>query len=281
MKRYIIPIFAALTVLGAQAQLSMPDNTPDAVPDNMPDARQMPDSATVAGAAQPKLRDPKYNTPSKSYKAERNDIRSGNSLFEKEKYHEALAEYNKALEYNGGSIRAKFNKAVTLVQLASDDNKGSQNDPRMQAGALFEQLIPDAKQYDPEIAQKAFYNLGNMAFNDEQYDRAIAMYKSSLRMKPDDMDARENLRLAQLKKQEQENQDQNQQDQQQDQQEQQQQQQQDQQNQEEQQQQQQQKPMTGSAQQILQTMQNKENATRKKVQPQEQPAGRPQTDKPW
>ena len=83
MKRYIIPIFAALTVLGAQAQLSMPDNTPDAVPDNMPDARQMPDSATVAGAAQPKLRDPKYNTPSKSYKAERNDIRSGNSLSKK------------------------------------------------------------------------------------------------------------------------------------------------------------------------------------------------------
>ncbi len=40
--------------------------------------------------------------------------------------------------------------------------------------------------------------------------------------------------------------------------------------------------MTGSAQQILQSMQNKENATRKKVQRQEaEPAGRPQTDKPW
>ncbi len=270
MKRYIIPIFAALSVLGAQAQLNMPDNTPDAMPDNMPQAHQAPDSATVAGAAQAKLADPKYNTPSKSYKAERNDIRSGNRLFEKEKYHEALEEYNKALEYNGGSIRAKYNKAVTLVQLASDDNKGTQNDPRMQAGALFEQLIPDAKQYDPEIAQKSFYNLGNMAFNDEQYDRAIAMYKSSLRMKPDDMDARENLRLAQLKKQEQENQDQSQQEQEQD-------------KQQQQQQQQQPKPekMTQSAQQILQSMQNKENQTRKKVKEEEQPAGRPQTDKPW
>lgn len=279
MKRYIIPVIAALTVLGAQAQLSMPDN--------MPHAQQAPDSATIAGAAQGKLADPKYNTPSKSYKDERNDIRSGNKLFEKEKYHEALAEYNKALEYNGGSIRAKYNKAVTLIQLASDDNKGTQNDPRIQAGALFEQLIPDAKQYDPDIAQKSYYNLGNMAFNDEQYDRAIAMYKSSLRMKPDDMDARENLRLAQLKKQEQENQDQSQQEQQQDQQEQQQQQQQDQQQQQEQQQQQQQqqppKPekMTQSAQQILQSMQNKENQTRKKVKEEEQPAGRLQTDKPW
>ena len=174
---------------------------------------------------------------------------------------------------------------MTLVQLASDDNKGTQNDPRMQAGALFEQLIPDAKQYDPEIAQKSFYNLGNMAFNDEQYDRAIAMYKSSLRMKPDDMDARENLRLSQLKKQEQENQDQSQQEQEQDKQEQQQQQQQDQQQDQQQQQQQQQPPkpekMTQSAQQILQSMHNKENQTRKKVKEEEQPAGRPQTDKPW
>lgn len=40
--------------------------------------------------------------------------------------------------------------------------------------------------------------------------------------------------------------------------------------------------MNRSAQQILQSMQNKENATRKKVQAQEEPAtGRPQTDKPW
>lgn len=40
--------------------------------------------------------------------------------------------------------------------------------------------------------------------------------------------------------------------------------------------------MTQSAEQILQTMQNKENATRQKVNRREkQPAGRPTTDKPW
>lgn len=40
--------------------------------------------------------------------------------------------------------------------------------------------------------------------------------------------------------------------------------------------------MTRNAEQILQTMQNKENATRKKVNEHERrPAGRPTTDKPW
>lgn len=39
--------------------------------------------------------------------------------------------------------------------------------------------------------------------------------------------------------------------------------------------------MTDNADQILQTMQNKENATRRKVKEQEMPAGRPTTDKPW
>ncbi|MBD5163973.1 MAG: tetratricopeptide repeat protein [Bacteroidales bacterium] len=226
-----------------------------------------------------------YNTPSRSYKAERNYIRSGNSYYEKEQYHQALEAYDKALQVNEGSIRARFNKARTLVNLASDDNKGTENDPREQARQLWSGLIEDAKKYDPEIAQMAYYDLGNMFFNDEQYDGSIAMYKSALRMKPDDMAARENLRLAQLKKQEQENQDQNQDQNQQDQQQQQQQQQQqDQQEQQEQeqQQQQQQQPMTQSAQQILQSMQNKENSTRKKVQEQETPAGgRSQSDKPW
>ena len=173
-----------------------------------------------------------------------------------------------------------------MLQFQSDDTKNTENDARKQALNLFQSLIPDALQYDRPIAQRSYYNLGNIAYNDEQYDQAIEAYKAALRLKPDDMAAKENLRLAQLKKQEQEqNQDQNQdqQDQQQQQQQEQQQQEQnqDQQQHQQQQQQQQQQPMTQSAQQILQSMQNKENQTRKKVKEQEPPAGRPQTDTPW
>ena len=267
--------FACSSAANAQS-LAMPDVNDDATPITE-QSQEAPET--------PVSKESEYNTPSKSYKAERNAIRKGNKLFEGEKYHEALEAYDHALEVNGGSIRGRYNKAVALMQLQSDDNKGTANDPRAQAAQIFENLIADAKLYDTEIAEKALYNLGNMAFNDEKYDQSIELYKAALRITPDNLATRQNLRLAQLKKQEQENQDQNQ-DQKQQQQEQQQQQQQEQQQeqqqqQQEQQEQQQQQPMTQSAQQILQSMQNKENQTRKKVKEQEPQAGRPQSDKPW
>ena len=208
----------------------------------------------------------------KSTKAERNFIRSGNKAMESEKYHEALEDYERALDVNPLSLRANYNKARALLELSSDDNKGTRNDPRAAADSILQRVAEQAKKFDTEVAAKAFYNLGNMAFNDQNYDRSIDMYKKSLRIEPENMQTRENLRLAQLKKQEQEQQEQNQdkQDQKQDQQQEQQQN-----------QQQEQQQMTGSAQQILQSMQNKENRTRKKVNAQEQPSGRPQHEKPW
>lgn len=272
MKATLFPLlFFAAGTLCVSAQLEMPDSA------------QMASGTETEAPAQPEVRS-RYYTPSKSYKSERNNIRRGNSLFEKDKFYEALEAYDKALEENGSSIRAKYNKAVTLLQLQNDDNKGTEKDPRVQAAQLFSELLGDALQYDKDIAERTFYNMGNIAFNDEKYDQSIESYKSALRLNPSDMNARENLRLAQLKKQEQEqNQDQDKQNQNEDQKEQEQQQQQNQDQQEQQEQQQpQQQPMTNSAQQILQTMQNKENATRKKVQAKEEPAqGRPQTDKPW
>ena len=57
---------------------------------------------------------------------------------------------------------------------------------------------------NPELRSKAFYNLGNLAYNQQQYAQSIEMYKNALRENPEDNQARENLRLAQLKKQEQE-----------------------------------------------------------------------------
>lgn len=282
MKKQSVFAIILLAAASVSAQnLAMPQQDPAATAEPQAEGNEAPKKE------QQQLFDPsksEYNTPSKSYKAERNDIRRGNKLYEEKKYHEALKEYGKALEVNAGSIRARYNSALTMLQFQSDDTKNTENDTRKQAQALFQGLIPDALQYDRPIAQRSYYNLGNVAFNDEQYDQAIEAYKAALRLQPDDMAAKENLRLAQLKKQEQEqNQDQNQDQQEQQQQEQQQQQQQqDQQQQEQQQQQQQQQqPMTQSAQQILQSMQNKENQTRKKVKEQEPPAGRPQTDTPW
>lgn len=273
MKKIIFSIsFLIVGALWSAAQLVVPDA---ALADTV-----APEPASVQPQEQSR-----YYTPSQSYKAERNNIRQGNARFKEDKFYEALEAYDKALKINGSSIRGRYNKAVALLQLPNEDNKGTEADPRIKAAELFNELIPDALQFDRDIAEQTYYNLGNMAFNDEQYDKSIEFYKSALRIDPSNMEARENLRLAQLKKQEQE-QNQDKQDQNEDKQEQEQQQQQQQQNQQEQQeqqpQQQEQKPMTNSAQQILQTMQNKENATRKKVQAQEEPAsGRRQPEKPW
>jgi tetratricopeptide (TPR) repeat protein len=225
-----------------------------------------------------------------STKAERNTIRQGTEYYNAGNYHEALREYERALTINPASEYAIYNKAATLVQLASDDNKGKENDPRVQAAELFHQIAESKT--NTKLAEYSWYNLGNMSFNDENYGEAIKCYKGALRINPDNRKARQNLLLA-LKKQEEQqqnkdNQDQQQQQdqdkqqqQQQQQQQDQQQQQQDQQQQQQQQQQPQQQEMTQDAQQILQSIQNKENNTRKEQEQRQRVNGHPTTDKPW
>ena len=53
----------------------------------------------------------------------------------------------------------------------------------------------------PDLASKANYNLGNVCFNSEDYKRALDYYKQALRLNPDDAAAKRNLRITQLKMQ--------------------------------------------------------------------------------
>ena len=117
---------------------------------------------------------------------------------------------------------------------------------------------------DNRLASYAAYNLGNMAFNSQQWGQSIQYYKEALRRNPDDDNARDNLRLAQLKKSQSQNQDKdkNQDKDNKEQEKEKEQQKQDQQNQ----QQKQQKEMSQqAASQILQAIDNKESATRARV----------------
>ncbi len=266
MKALLTTIIA--TALGACMSLSAQGLSAPDDPAQIPDApTATADSTATAGPA------PLHNTPAESYRAERNYVRQGNYQFADSNWHRALECYDKALLVNAGSLAARYNKAATLLRLATADNAGTQADPRAAAGAILTELIPEARRYRPEIAQMALYNLGNMSYNDGNYDQAIAMYERALMLNPDDIDARYNLRLAQLKRdQNQDQQDQQDQD--------------EEQQQEQQQQQQQQQPepqpMTQPSQQILQSMQNKENQTRQRVnENEEEPAQRRQPEKPW
>lgn len=224
-------------------------------------------------------------TPDTSTRKERNYIREGNKLYEDKRYADAEVSYRKALEENAASQTAMYDLALSLIRQSGSADPNNGNNPLAEAQSLLQNVAQAAQ--DASLAEKAFYNLGNIAFNSQQYDQAINMYKGALRKNPDNDEARENLRLAQLKRQQQQdqqnqNQDQDKQDQQ-DQQQQQQQDQnkdenkdqnQDQQNQNQQQNKDQQQPpqeqrgsiSDANAAKILKAMENEENATRKKVQ---------------
>ncbi len=135
-----------------------------------------------------------------STRKERNYIREGNSLYDEKRFADAEVAYRKALEENAMSETAMYNLAAALIRQSGNADPNSDNNPMSEAQSLLQGVAQSAQ--DISIAEKAFYNLGNMAFNQQQYDQAINMYKGALRKNPDNDKARENLRLAQLKRQE-------------------------------------------------------------------------------
>lgn len=227
-------------------------------------------------------------------RAERRYLREGNKLYNERRFSEAETMYKKALESNAASEAASYNLATTYLRQATPGESGKKLIGEAQT--LLTDVLRSAQ--NAAIAEKAAYNLGNLAFNNQQWDQSINYYKEALRRNPDNDKARENLRLAQLKKREQQqdkNQDQNKdQDQQKDQQDQNK----DQQNQDKQNQQNQPnqpqdkkqppKPQgqmsQENAEKILKAMENEEAATRRRIQEAEKKNGTPTkriVGKPW
>ncbi len=144
------------------------------------------------------------NTAPKSVKKERNYIRKGNDLYNEKRFAEAEVEYKKALQENAQSEVAMYNLASSLIRQSGSADPNSQNNPMQEATKLLNEVAKSAS--DINLQAKAFYNMGNLAFNQQQYDQSIAHYKNSLRRNPNDEQARQNLRMAQLKKKEQDQQ---------------------------------------------------------------------------
>ena len=213
-----------------------------------------------------------------STKSERNAIVEGNQYFHDGKFSDAEAAYKKALTDNPNSQMAAFNLATTFLRQAPELKNDSFPNPQQQGGdgkepQLSQQLnsaieiLQNLAQNSPNpaIVSLAAYDLGNIAYRQQNYPQAIECYKEALRKQPKFNDARYNLRMAQLKnKDNQKNQNKNQdknKDQQQDKDKNQQQQ-----NQQQQNQQQNKGSMSGqNMDQILRSMQNQENATQQRV----------------
>ncbi len=217
----------------------------------------------------------------KTTRKERNHISAGNELYNKGKYFEASKEYQQALKINPSSPEARYNIGLTLIRLsakAGSNNEEETAKVRQQAQEAL-QAVASLGGEKAGLASKANYNLGNLAFNSQDYKNALELYKQALRLNPDDEAARRNLRITQKKLQQQNKDDKNQQNQQnqdkknQDQQNKDQQKQnQDQQNQqnqnqnqEKQQQSQQERINPQTANSVLKAMENKENQTRARI----------------
>lgn len=210
-----------------------------------------------------------------STRKERNFITAGNALYGKGKYFEAQKEYEKALGVNPNSAVARYNVGLSQIRLSTKEGATEEETKKVKEAAVQNmQAVAQLGATKPELAGKANYNLGNLAFNSDDFRGAIDFYKQALRLNSSDEAARRNLRIAQKKIQNQDkkeqNKDQNQdqkdqnkdqnKDQQQDQQNQPQQQ-----NKDQQRQQQQERMNPQAAEQILKAIENKENNTRARV----------------
>ncbi len=226
-----------------------------------------------------------------SVKRERVYISSGNKAFNAQKYEEAEAAYREALKANPTSETARYNLATTLLRRLDSLKDKAKEAAQKESLDILDQLARTAS--DKKIREYANYNLGNVAFNTQEYDKAIEYYKQALRLNPDNDKARQNLRLAQKKKQEQDqNKDQNNKDQNQNKDQDKKDQDKDQDkdqnkddNQDKKDQQPPQQPKGSisdqNAEQILKAMENQENATRQRVNAKEGNAGGRAHGNPW
>ncbi len=230
----------------------------------------------------------------------RSNNREGNEFYENESFTEAEIAYRQALELDPNSSESAYNLANALYKQEKAEDALKQ----------YQQTLNGTD--NVALQAKAYHNVGNIFMLAQDYGKAIASYKESLRRNPTDDETRYNLALAQKllqDQQQQQQQDQNQDDQQQDKEEQQEQNQDQQQNQDNQnqdqneqndqqqqeqnqdQQDQQQQPQEGgsedriskeSAAQILKALDQDEKKTQEKVKQQQmQQMQQRKTDKDW
>lgn len=127
-----------------------------------------------------------------SAQGEKKYIRQGNKEYNKEKFQDSEVLYRKAMDKNKSSANAAFNTGDALYK------QGKYED-------AISQFNENQKMYEDKDKKSAsLYNLGNSLLKANKVRESIEAYKSSLRLKPDQPEAKYNLAYAQdlLKKQE-------------------------------------------------------------------------------
>lgn len=130
---------------------------------------------------------------------DRRDVRKGNRDFKRENYAEAEIDYRKALVKDTASVAANYNLANTLFR----------QENAQEAQKVLDK-IKDAASVG-EHASDCYYNLGDAALANQDYQTAVDAFRESLLRNPGDLEAKENYIYARKKLEEQQNQqDQNQ-----------------------------------------------------------------------
>ncbi|NOX86340.1 MAG: tetratricopeptide repeat protein [Chlorobi bacterium] len=118
-------------------------------------------------------------------------VRKGNKQFEKGEFSDAEVQYRKALDKDPNSFKGKFNLGDAMYK----------QDNYEESGKLFNEL--SAANLTPEVRAKSFYNLGNTLMKAKKYKESIDAFKQSLKLDPDNYNAKYNLEYARKKLKEQ------------------------------------------------------------------------------
>ena len=131
---------------------------------------------------------------------DKRDVRRGNRDYKKENYREAEIEYRKGIVKDSMSVAANYNLAADLYR---------QNNAQ-EAQKVLDRIKDVAPQ--SENAADYYYNLGDVAIANQDWQGAVNAFQQSLLRNPGDMNAKENYIYAKkkLEQQQQQQNDQNQ-----------------------------------------------------------------------
>ncbi len=129
-----------------------------------------------------------------SAQVDKKDVRRGNRDFRKESYKEADIDYRKALVKDSLSVAANYNLANTLYR------EGDY--------AQAQQSLEKIKDVAPasEHAADYYFNLGDAAVQQQNWQAAVDAFRESLLRRPEDLQAKENYIYAKKKLEDQQNQ---------------------------------------------------------------------------
>lgn len=125
---------------------------------------------------------------------DKRDVRKGNRDFKRENYAEAEIDYRKALVKDTASVAANYNLANTLFR----------QENAQEAQKVLDK-IKDAASVGKH-ASDCYYNLGDAALANQDYQTAVDAFRESLLRNPGDLEAKENYIYAKKKLEEQQNQ---------------------------------------------------------------------------